>query len=79
MFSIESKYQYLLIKTVLFSSLCRQRNLSIVISIRLDSISDSGLSVPDTQSPNSSREVIAIGFLFAAEMYSYFFNARFLG
>ena len=50
----------------------------MILSMRLHSASDSTLSVPDTQSPNSSKDATAIGFLFAAERYSNFFNARFL-
>lgn len=49
-----------------------------MFSICLLSTSDSTLFIPDTQSLNSSKAVIATGFRFDAEMYSYFFNARFL-
>ena len=59
-----------------FSSPNCQRKVSMSCSMRWFSTSFSTYFLPETQSPSSSNEHTASGFRFAAEKYSYFFNAR---
>ena len=75
--AMESKYQYRRRNTFRRSSFCRRRNEPISSSMSRHSAPDSARSVPETQSPSSSKERTAAGPRLAAEQYSYFFRARF--